>query len=464
VGKRASSQESYLADWIVTFGFVIAFLFLTVSAFVSFFNARTAIEDIERVSMSHLALAEFESVFSAITDAESSQRGYIITGNETFLRPFESEVDQVWAGMDRGTTMVHLSQEQLQRIVRLKQVTAAKIDRMRLTIEIRRDEGFAAAMQVVAEGEGKRQMDEIRSLINNLKTEERRLLDQRQERAESSTTRAIYAFWASSIAGLALLVVLFVLTIRHLSLQRKHAQEQSRHAGELEHKVALRTSELEAVNQELESFSYSVSHDLRAPLRAVAGNAAILQEDLGERLTEDEGVSLERIQSNVQKMSRLIDDLLRLSRATRGEMRLEPLDVTAIAKVIADEVAGRYDHNVEVQVQEGMKADGDSRLVAILLENLLENAFKFTAQADMPRVLVFQRNGHFGVSDNGAGFEQEYADKMFEPFQRLHADKDFPGTGIGLTICKRIVSRHGGKIWAEGSPSGGATIRFTLSP
>jgi signal transduction histidine kinase len=224
---------------------------------------------------------------------------------------------------------------------------------------------------------------------------------------------------------------------------------------------------LSEANKELEAFSYSVSHDLRAPLRAIDGFSKALLKDYAEQLDDQGRRYLERVRAATQRMAQLIDDLLGLSRITRAPMRRERVDLTAISgKVLAELAAREPDRAVEWSVAEGLAAEGDPRLVMVVLENLLGNAWKFTSKRPGGRVEVGQetRDGEtvFFVRDNGAGFDMAYAQKLFAPFQRLHSAAEFQGTGIGLATVHRVVTRHRGRIWAEAAIDRGATFFFTL--
>jgi PAS domain S-box-containing protein len=234
-----------------------------------------------------------------------------------------------------------------------------------------------------------------------------------------------------------------------------------------ERELLLRTAQLEAANKELEAFSYSVSHDLRAPLRSIDGFSHALLEDCGASLGETGKSYLQRIRAATQRMGVLIDDLLNLSRVTRAEMRTERLNLSALARSVATELQkSAADRSVEFLIQEGLEARADPRLLRLVLENLLGNAWKFTGKRQSARIEVgqMQANGAsvFFVRDNGAGFDPAYVDRLFGPFQRLHAVSEFPGSGIGLALVQRIIQRHGGRIWAEGCVEQGATFYFTL--
>jgi signal transduction histidine kinase len=237
---------------------------------------------------------------------------------------------------------------------------------------------------------------------------------------------------------------------------------------ELEQKVLERTAELEAANQELGAFSYSVSHDLRAPLRGIDGFSKALLEDYGDKLDEKGKQFLDRVRSAAQRMAELIDNLLALSQVTRGELVREQVNMSSLARSVAAELKqGEPGRDVEFDVTNDVLVEGDPRLLLIVLENLLGNAWKFTSKHSQARIDfgVANENGEtiYYVRDDGAGFDMAYVGKLFGAFQRVHQAHEFQGTGIGLATVGRIVRRHGGRVWAEGEIEKGATFCFTLT-
>jgi signal transduction histidine kinase len=269
---------------------------------------------------------------------------------------------------------------------------------------------------------------------------------------------AIGSYWATPRGPSAATVRL----LQALADSTSAALENVELVSALEVRIASRTEQLEAVNQELEAFSYAVSHDLRAPLRAIKGFSQILLEDYAGALAEGRP-HLDRISGAATRMNDLIDDLLQLSKMARGALVRGAFDVAQLSREIIDELRqAEPARRIEIVVPAELPAQGDARLVRVLLENLLRNAWKFTSKRDVAQIEVGLRDAAWFVRDNGAGFDVQRASKLFQPFQRMHTAAEFEGSGIGLATAQRIVRRHGGRIWADSAPNEGATFFFTL--
>jgi len=307
------------------------------------------------------------------------------------------------------------------------------------------------------------------------------------EAARAITARSDYSVRAPALGvdEFGRLTSAFNQMLDHIEKQeravRAAKEELERYAGELEARVRERTRELEernevlrhseaellAANGELDAFAYSVSHDLRAPLRSIDGFSQVLLEDYGAKLDEAGKDSLQRVRAATQRMGSLIDDLLRLARVTQAELKPERVDLSATARDVLDGLQrAAPDRVVDLAVADGLEARGDPRLVRVALENLIGNSWKYSGKSAQPRIEfgAEELNGQrvFYVRDNGAGFDMKYADKLFGVFQRLHSPQEFEGTGIGLATVRRIINRHGGRIWAEGAIGQGAKFSFTL--
>lgn len=249
---------------------------------------------------------------------------------------------------------------------------------------------------------------------------------------------------------------------------RKKAEKEIQSLNlELEERVVSRTAQLTAANKELEAFAYSLSHDLRAPLRCIDGYSLTILEDYDSKLDSHGRHYLKRMRTASQHMAQLIDDMLRLSRVVRSELQKKSVNISEMASAIAEQIKSMSpERSVEFIIAPELIVNADQNMMRIVLENLLENSWKFTSRHATGRIELnrMDKDGEtvYYVRDDGAGFEMEFATKLFSPFQRLHSDEDFEGTGIGLATVNRIISRHGGRVWASSEVEKGATFYFTL--
>jgi signal transduction histidine kinase len=274
--------------------------------------------------------------------------------------------------------------------------------------------------------------------------------------------------WIVVVLGVGLIVAGLIYLMRILFPKLDMLLEElQRHRDHLEEEVTGRTLELTAANRELESYSYSIAHDLRAPLRSVTSFCQVFLEDAGEKLNADEKDSLQRVVSASKYMAQLIDDILKLARITRSELKLGAVDLGALARAVVERLCeSGLARNVACNIQDGLVATGDRKLLTLVLDNLIGNACKYTSKTEHARIEfgAKEKDGEtvFFVKDNGVGFNMRHASKLFTPFQRLHKPEEFEGTGIGLATVQRVIHRHGGRVWAKGEVDKGATFYFTL--
>ncbi|MCP3136716.1 sensor histidine kinase [Pyxidicoccus xibeiensis] len=442
-------------------------------AVLLFWEVRQLLEANETADRSDAVLAEAIQVRQLLVDRETGLRGFLLTGDPNFLSPYHAAGRALPPVMTRLESLVADAPDQLARLAQLR---GRWRDWERFADEeLRRHREGEDWLVLVREGQGKRRMDALRLLLDEFVASERERITHRAAVAERQALLVLWggAAWLLALGGL--LAWLARRQLVHLAgdyeslLEQAQAQAAALRASEarLETRVALRTQELQVANRELETFCYSVSHDLRAPLRAVDGFSQALQEDDGERISPEGHEHLRRLRAAANRMGQLIDDLLRLSRITRAELVREPVDLSAIATEVADALRrAEPGREATFHLAPGLTTRGDARLLRVVLENLLGNAWKFTSQRSGARIEFFaeSREGRprYCVRDNGVGFDMAYAGKLFSPFQRLHRPADFPGTGIGLATVQRVIHKHGGDITAEAVPDGGATFCFTL--
>lgn len=561
-------------------------LLLVIAAVLVWIDFEHARDAESRVEHTYQVLSASEELLATIQDAEAKQRNYLLTGDEQYIAVYRAAVASESAARQRLGELTADNPTQKARLAEVDRLTNIRLALLDRALSVRRDQSFQAAIDIVRTGQGARVMEQIRSMLDAVKSEEHNLLTQRTQVASAQAARTRWALAMGPALLVALLIFAGVIIERdvnqlktsermlrrqadlldkapgpiivwelggaieywnhgaeqlygftpreavgrghndllhpihplgmqaiqellvqngewsgelrhviggreiivesHMTLvnepdgrktvlktnrditQEKRAHEEIRQLNrELEQRVKDRTAQLEASNKELEAFAYSVSHDLRAPLRGIDGWSQALLEDCGPQLDQNAQEYLARVREETQRMGRLIDDLLKLSRLTRVELQIEAVDLTSLARNIAMRLQeSEPKRKLDFLIQDGLSAGGDARLLEIALSNLLNNAVKFTGPRASARIefgqTVFQDGLAFYVRDNGVGFNMAYAKMLYGAFQRLHKHTEFPGTGIGLATVQRVLRRHGGRIWADAKPDEGATFYFTI--
>lgn len=405
-----------------------------------------------------------ESVQADITDAETFQRGYLLTGEERFLSQYYASEASGRADLTQLRGLVQDNPEQQAALSRLNQAISARIDALQYRVELRRKLGFPASIQAMRHNVGEELMDETRNDVIEMRLTEEKLLETRQA-AATATARTLKLF---IVVGNSLALALFAVAalIVHREGQRRNRAEQK--LTQLNADLERGSARLSETNAELESFSYSVAHDLRAPLRQISGYCHVLVEDCGPQLDEEASRFLQKIDQGAKRMGQLVDDLLSFSRVGRQQLLVERTSLNSILRQVLREHQNECsERNIDWQIGELSDAECDPMLMKQVFTNLISNAVKYTRKQESAIIRVSQRqeNGEriISVSDNGAGFDMQYAGKLFGVFERLHKAKDFEGTGVGLAIVQRVIHKHGGRIWAQAEEGRGAAFHFTLN-
>lgn len=427
-------------------------------------------------------LTQTERVNLDILAADSATRAYLLTGNPNYDQRYRDAATRSTEDVRHLQVLTNDNESQQQRIAVLRERIAVRLAALEAVSAIKRGHpGITAISSPLLDPALNDSPDagiSVRYALTQMENEEARLRADRQREAKEANVRMIITL---SIATLLDLLLVF-LAFRQLYRARGDQQQLALRASEiatlnreltalnteLESRVEQRTRELEVSNRELEAFSYSVSHDLRAPLRTIDGFSLALAEDFSDVLSDEGRDYIQRVRGGVQRMGTLIDALLQLSRVTRSDVQREPVDLSRLAALIFSELsANDPERRVRFTAQPDIIASVDPRLMRVAFENLIGNALKFSSKTPEPAVEFGEtsRDGQtvYFIRDNGAGFDMQYVDRLFTAFQRLHGDREFKGSGIGLATVSRIVRRHHGNIWAEGEIGHGATFYFTLS-
>jgi len=452
---------------IVAIGFLAEIVILLAVGVISYRNTTRLIAQWDLVRHARQVTLSAQELLGFLVDAETGARGFMITGADDFLEPYNSALLQIDSQIKKLRELTADSPRQQSRLDSLEPLIAERLELYRERIQLRKAKGFEAAQHVVLLRTGKELMDTMRSIVEQMKQEENDLLEPRETAARAGATAATVTLLAGTSVSVVFLLVIFGFLSREMS-QRFRAEMEVRNARDhLEQRVVERTAQLEAANKELEAFTYSVSHDLRSPLRHVDGFSKILLEEFQPQLAPEAQRYLERIRNGTQQMGHLVDDLLNLARVGRRELTLQVSGLNSIVEeVLTDLKPETAERQIEWKVGKLPFVECDPALMKQVFANLLSNAVKFTRTRERALIEVggMKQNGAPAVfvRDNGVGFNMKYADKLFGVFQRLHRAEDFEGTGVGLATVQRIIHKHSGHVWAEGELDKGATFYFSL--
>ena len=460
IGARTERFVSWISQWSieqrVLAGFGLVFLSIIVISVVSYRNTAVVVKNSRLDTSSHELVQLLGSIEEALIAAESGHRRYLVTGDESYLKAYRGLMEQM-PEFSRYLQVLASPSDQQQRIRQLQQLIQQQLDIETDAINRRAMHGAEAVRHLALPGVAKRELDDIHRLIADLESSEQQSTRTRVLQSAGTTRGTIALLALGAVLQLVLLGSVYFL-IHHDITNRRRVAAELRRQGEL----------LQAANKELEAFSYSVSHDLRAPLRHIDGYAALLSKTAGETLNEKARRYLETISDSAKQMGQLIDDLLVFSRMGRQEMLHSTVNLNQLIQtVIHDLRLDLQGSSISWTIGSLPDVPGDPAMLRQVFMNLLSNAVKFTATRPKPMIEIGATRDTPGevtvfVRDNGVGFDMQYVNKLFGVFQRLHRNEEFEGTGIGLANVRRIIHRHGGRTWAQGAIDQGATFYLSL--
>jgi signal transduction histidine kinase len=458
--------------------FALGLLALIVIGVVGVRSIRALVATSDWVAHTHEVLSTLASAQADVTTAEAARRGYALTGQEWHLDRYEAARTAVTSRLDHLHHLTADNPAQQRRLDRLQAAVASRIQALDRSIAARRARPDDAARQAAMTEEGNTLMREVETAIDDMAREEGVLLARREHDARASARHATLVLLLGT--GVAVVALAGSALVVGRQIRARARAEEAVRASEAMYRTAAEkvaqlnedlrhnVDELTSVNQELEAFSYSVSHDLRAPLRHINGFVDLLQRRCAGALDDTGRRHLGTIAGAARQMGQLIDDLLSFSRMARADMMRTRVPLASLVRevrdALADEARGR---DVAWRVNGLPEVMGDPAMLRVVVTNLLSNALKYSRTRSRTEIEVGWRRGDDGqalvwVRDNGVGFDMQYAGKLFGVFQRLHRAAEFEGTGIGLATVRRIVHRHGGRAWAEGALDVGATVYVSL--
>jgi signal transduction histidine kinase len=446
---------------IVVLFFLIAIIGVVVLGIVNYNANRTYFESSEWVEHTHEVIKEATMVLSTLQDM--GVRGYITTGDTTFLESYNNARKVLVPRIDTLDALTNDHAAQQNRLDTLRYYAMARFNLSKRYIALAQQKKINDSVLPIFTRENKNNMNHIRSTISDIIIVEQKLLKQRRKETEESR----HDFNLSVALIFTEIVLMLIVAFISLVLFLYHRKKYERNIIQLNTDLAQNVIDLNNANKELESFSYSVSHDLRAPLRIIDGFAKILSEEYKDKFDNEGRRFVTAIRSNAQHMGQLIDDLLNFSRVSRQELAIHEVDMSKIVsqtiesfKVI-DKIL-----LADIQIGPIVNAKCDEHLIKQVWINLVSNALKYSRKKEQPSIKISSEETDteiiYTVSDNGVGFDMEFSNKLFGVFQRLHKVSEFEGTGVGLALVTRIVTRHKGRVWAYSEIGKGATFYFCL--
>ncbi len=467
-GGRILARVPFLVPWVHTFqnrsiehrvlaGFGLVFAGILVISAISYRNMTILIRNGRQDQRSHEFIQFLAATSESMDEAESGHRRFLVTGDNGYLAAYNTLRARAPEYIGYLQNLTEVGSTQRKRVHELETLITQQLQKERAAVERRNETGFESVRAMALAGVAKAELDAARHLEIQMEQDETKALAQRVVESTTTTRSSIILLTIGALLLFVLLAAVYYL-IRHDVKERRRVADELHRRGEL----------LEAANKELEAFSYSVSHDLRAPLRHIDGYASLLAKAATVSLDDKAKRYLQTISESATRMGQLIDDLLVFSRMGRQEMLHGTVNLNQlIASVLHDLRHDLQDRAISWTIAQLPEVTGDAAMLRQVFANLVSNAIKFTGTRPQANIEIGSRQGSqeeavVFVRDNGVGFDMRYANKLFGVFQRLHRADEFEGTGIGLANVRRIIHRHGGKAWAEGTLGEGATFFVSL--
>ena len=438
-------------------GFSLVFVGILIISAISYHNTNGLLRSSGLDGRSHELIQLLDSIDAAMSEAEGTHRRYLVTGEQAYLEAYKRVIAQKPTFSTYLNELTKDSPEQQRRAGELTRLMERQVSVESKVITQVQERGVQSVRKMALEGAGRRELDRIRQIISEMDVYERQAVNRRVIASAASTRDTIMLLAIGAGLQLVLLASVYYL-IRHDIIERRRVADELQRRGEL----------LEAANKELEAFSYSVSHDLRAPLRHIDGYAALLRKSVDQSLNEKAARYLQTISEAAKQMGQLIDDLLVFSRMGRQDMLQTTVNMDQLIKGIQSDLRlDLHGRQISWTIASLPEVKGDPSMLRQVFTNLLTNALKFTSTKPIASIEIGVEPPSSDeivmyVRDNGVGFDMQYAPKLFGVFQRLHRADEFEGTGIGLANVRRIVHRHGGRTWADGVTDKGATFYVAL--